>query len=229
MSTNNALNLRRIGRGALATLAAVTAASVGTALALNISAGPRSSHALRPYKLHGNPIKAFAVLSHGNAHAAAAGDGVVPAGAILAATVGELSVYVWERAPGERTIGPRTPPATEQMVCESYEIHGAVHGTGDGLGCGPAREIAETGNVTFGQVRIPGTRKLSPMTVTALVPNGVKSVSFTDSDGSSYEVKVTNNVVIVEDEKLAPPPATAVSYKLPDGKTQTFPMPAPEG
>lgn len=52
--------------------------------------------------------------------------------------------------------------------------------------------------------------------VTALLPNGVSSVQFTDRDGSSYSVPVTNNVVVHEDIDIA-----GVSYALSDGVTET--------
>ncbi|MGN6372191.1 MAG: hypothetical protein ACTHM1_04275 [Solirubrobacteraceae bacterium] len=227
MSDKNLLSVRRLGRGALAALVALVVAGVGTALALTIGSG-RTTHLQHARDASRNLVKAFVVLEHRGARVATAGDSrVVPAGAVRAATVGDLSVYVWERAPGERTLS-RPGAATEPMVCEAFEIHGAVDEAGDGAGCGPAGEIAKAGNVTFGQAPIPGTHTLSPMTVTALVPNGVESVRFTDTDGSSYDVKVTNNVVVVEDGKLAHPPATAVSYRLPDGKLQNVPMPTQE-
>jgi hypothetical protein len=49
-----------------------------------------------------------------------------------------------------------------------------------------------------------------------MVPNGVPSVKFTDRDGSSYAVPVTNNVVEREDLNVA-----SVSYVLPGGENNT--------
>src|SRR4029077_9526036 len=56
----------------------------------------------------------------------------------------------------------------------------------------------------------------STLRVTAMVPNGVTSVKFTDRDGSSYEGPVANNVVEREDIGAA-----SVSYSLPGGGNQT--------
>jgi hypothetical protein len=121
---------------------------------------------------------------------------------------------------------PGTPAAGTQVVCEGFAI-GNTSGPGD-VGCGPIGRIAETGAVSFSHARLPGTQKLTPTIVTVLVPNGVKSVTLTDANGSSREIPVTNNVVSVEDGELAQPPAAAVSYELPSGQIHSAQMPTPE-
>lgn len=220
--TKNALKVTT--RGMLTILVGAALLSIGSALAVGGTASPRASRITRqPHK--GLSRNAFAVLTHKEARAATAGR-VLPADAILATTAGDRSVYVWERAKGEPMGAPGTPPSGTQMVCEGFAI-GNTSGPGD-VGCGPIGKIAETGAVSFSHARLPGTQTLTPTIVTVLVPNGVKSVTLTDSNGSSHEVPVTNNVVSVEDGALAPPPAAAVSYELPNGQIHSSQMPAPE-
>lgn len=222
--------LRRIVGGLLAVLIMGTAVGVGSALSAKGSRQLRSPHPTGTQHRRENPGRAFAVLAHKRGHAAAAAaDGMIPAGAVLAATVGHIDVYLWERAKGEVMLGPGTPPAREQAICEGFLITGEGRGAGRGGSCAPAGKLAETGGALFSQVRNPTTKQLSPMTATVVVPNSVKNVRFNDADGSSYEVAVRNNVVVVEDEHLVPPPSDAVSYVLPDGEAHGVPMAAPEG
>lgn len=213
-------------RGMLAVLAGATLVGIGSALAVGGGTAPRASHTARPAR-KGSPRSAFAVLTHKTARIAAVGHGVLPADAILATTAADRSVYVWERAKGEPMGGPGTPPTGTQTVCEGYLVGNTNPGPG-GVACGPISRMAETGAVSFGQARLPGTHTLSSTIVTALVPNGVNSITLTDANGSSYKVPVTNNVVSVEDDKLAPAPAAAVSYTLPDGQIHSSQLPTPE-
>ena len=210
-------------RGLLAALTIGVLATAGTTLAV-ASHAARSSHAHSRKGHPANPKTAFAVLSHGTARAAGAGSAMFPPGAVLAAVAGSRKVYVWELSSGQPS-GPSagSRPAATTEVCVGWT---APSGGGSG-DCGPASQLDARGSVAIGRVfdRTKGT--LSPTTVTVLVPNGVKTVTLTDRDGVSYEANVTNNVVVVEDENLAPPPATAVSYQLPNGATEAVPMPTP--
>ncbi len=210
------------GRGLLAALAIGVLATAGTTLAV-------ASHAARSSQAHSrkghpaNPRTAFAVLSHRTARAAGAGSAMFPPGAVLAAVVGSRNVYVWELSSGQPNgPSPGSRPATTTEVCVGWEAPGEG-GSGD---CGPASQLDERGSVDIGRVFDRTTGTLSPTTVTVLVPNGVQNVTFTDRGGVTYDAKVTNNVVVVEDGNLAPPPAAAVSYQLPNGTTEAVPMPA---
>jgi hypothetical protein len=61
----------------------------------------------------------------------------------------------------------------------------------------------------------------SPITITALVPNGVNSIELTEADGASRSLPVINNVAltVVQGGENALParPAAAISYRMPSG------------
>jgi hypothetical protein len=152
---------------------------------------------------HRGPRWGIAVFSHhpkGLARIASADALKPPAGAILAAVVGKTEVYVSQK------------PSNEDCL-EHFKVGAAAGG-----GCGPAAQVEEQGSVGIFQEGEGATAPSSPATlgVSALVPNGVTSLTFTDRDGSSYQVAVTNNVVEHEDVNIA-----SVSYTLPDGVTRT--------
>jgi hypothetical protein len=184
---------RRIGAVMLVIAGVVAGMLVATALASGGHATAR----------HRGPRWAIAVFSHhpkGLARIASAGAPRPPASAILAAVVGKTEVYVSKSAGGEDCL-------------EHFTVSAAAGG-----GCAPATQVEEQGSVGIFQEGEGATAAGSPATlrVTALVPNGVPSVKFTDRDGSSYQVAVTDNVIEHEDINTA-----SVSYTLPDGVTRT--------
>jgi hypothetical protein len=209
-------------RGVLAILAGAVLVGIGSAVA--ISGGQPSRSAQASYARYRS---AFAVLTHKVDRAAAVSQSFLPSDAILATTAGDRHLYVWERAAGAPMGKSGTPSAKTQLICQGYLVGQAASSPG-GVSCGEISELAQTGSVTFGKVRNPGTHTFSNAIVTVLVPNGVKSVTITDANGTTYEVPVTNNVASVEDSKLAPPPAAAVLYKLPDGQVHSAELPTPE-
>lgn len=56
------------------------------------------------------------------------------------------------------------------------------------------------------------------MSVAVLAPDGVSRVSFTDSDGVTDTVLVSDNVAAVEDQSGS---TVTVRYTLPDGRTES--------
>jgi hypothetical protein len=143
----------------------------------------------------------IAVFSHHPklARIAKAGSLSAPSGAILAAVVNRTEVYVLQNASDE------------------YCVMHLTVGAGGGSICAPYSQVEAQGEVGIGGEGEGATAPGSPaiVRVTALVPNGVTNVRFTDRDGSSYEVRVTNNVVEREDINIA-----SVSYTLPGGGRQ---------
>ncbi len=77
-----------------------------------------------------------------------------------------------------------------------------------GIACGSTAEVEERGLIGLS---MPSKTEPNP-SATALVPNGVTSVTVTDDDGATYSAAVSHNAVIIEDPNLA-----AVSFTLPDG------------
>lgn len=122
-----------------------------------------------------------------------------PSGAILAAVVGHTEVYALHHSKSEDCVMDLTVGASGGSVCA------------------PASQVEERGEVGISQEGPGATAPNSPATlrVTALVPNGVKSITVTDRDGSSYGVPVSNNVAEREDINIA-----SVSYTS-GGGTQT--------
>jgi hypothetical protein len=143
-------------------------------------------------------IAVFSHHPHGLARIAKAGSLTPPTGAILANVVGRTEVYVSHDANGRDCV-------IELTV-----------GAGGGSVCGQSTTVEEEGLVGVGVEGEGATAPDSPRTlrVSAMVPNGVTSVKFTDRDGSSYNVPVTNNVVEHEDLNVA-----SVSVTVPGGES----------
>lgn len=78
----------------------------------------------------------------------------------------------------------------------------------ESIACGSTTEIEDRGLIGLS---LP-SKSAPSLSATALVPNGVASVTVTDDDGTSYTVPVSHNAVIIEDPNLA-----AVSFDLPNG------------
>jgi hypothetical protein len=142
----------------------------------------------------------LAVFSHppkGIAHIASANSATgatAPAGARLAAVVGNTEVYVDQPASG--------PSSGLDCV-----IH--IAGGAGGGACGqPFKVEAE------GMVVVSGVGGVERMT--ALLPNEVTSVKITDRSGLAYELAVKNNVIEQEDDN-----ASTLTYNLAGGRTHT--------
>lgn len=218
------LALKHVSRGAFTVLAVGLVVGTGTALAVGFSGGghrPHARAASHASKHFGDAFAAF-VRGETRAHTSAVdGPPNLPAEAVLLDTVGETSVYMWELKKGEPVGLGSKLINQEEALCIGEVVAGRLS-----AGCGPAARLAENGDVDFGQHFVASTGKQSPITVTAVVPNGVSSVKLTEADGSSREVKVTNNVVVTEANNLSGSPTTGVSYKLSSGRTHAVPLPS---
>lgn len=182
----------------VAVVLVVVAAGVAVVVASAGGAG-NGPVLVRHGKAHRTPL---AVFTHRPklARIAEVGSLKPSAGAILAAVVGHTDVYVNHDSAGRDCIE-----------------HLTAGGAGGG-GCASAAKVEEEGSVGVFQegpgARAPGSP--ATLSVNALLPNGVRSIKFTDRDGSSYDVPVTNNVVDHEDSNAA-----SVSYTLPGGAVVT--------
>ncbi len=181
----------RVSATVLVVAAVVAGALVATALASG--GGHRKAH-------HATRTTRIAVLVHhpkGLAHLAKASS-PAPAGAILAAVVGNTEVYALHNSGDEDCV-----------------IH-LTAGAGGGSACGPSSKVEEEGEVGIGGGPSTASGSLATVRVSALVPNGVSSLTLTDRGGSSYEIPVTNNVAEHDDVNV-----TSVSYTLPGGRIHT--------
>lgn len=187
-----------IRQRAVAVIFVVAAAVAVMVVASAVGAG-NAPVLVRHGKAHRTPL---AVFTHPPKLARIADVGSLqPAsGAILADVVGRTNVYVRHDSAGRDCIE-----------------HLKAGGAGGG-GCASAAKVEEEGSVGVFQegpgATAPGSS--ATLSINALLPNGVKSVKFTDRDGSSYEVPVANNVMEHEDSNTA-----SVSYKLPGGGVVT--------
>jgi hypothetical protein len=146
---------------------------------------------------HRTSHKRLAVFSHPlkrRARAAYTGTRSLPPSAVLAEIFGTDEVYVSEDA---------------GMLC-IWDIE-TTYG---GYSCGRTTEIIKEGMITI-RVEFGGQ-----VTVGALMPNGVSSVTLTDNDGATHQLKVANNVAEIHDGNVA-----SVRYTLPDGTTRTEKIP----
>lgn len=191
-----------ITRRAVAVLAVMAGAVAGT---LMVTAALASSN--HPGHVTGGT--GIAIFSHHHrssqlARIASASTLTPPPGAILASVTGSNEVYVLHRNGGEDCV----------MV---LHVSVSVSGSGGGA-CAPASAAEAEGAVGIFEQGEGATAPGSPATlqVATLVPNGVGSVVFTDRNGASRAVTVTNNVVVEEDMGIS-----SVSYTLPNGTTHT--------
>jgi hypothetical protein len=192
----NIVSMSSFASRAVAVLVVVTSAVAGTLLATAALASNGNAHRSRGK----TGISVFSHQPRGLARIATSGALNPPPGAILAAVVGHNEVYAWHHSSSEDCV---------------MNLH--VGGAG-GAVCGQGSKVEEQGTVGIFQEGEGATAPNSPATlrVVALVPNGVESVVFTDRDGSSQDVDVTNNVVELEDINIA-----SVSYTLPSGASHT--------
>lgn len=194
-SSKRPLATRTISVVVVAAVAITGTLVAAVALASGNSHGRRHQTAKKP--------SGIAVFSHhpkGLARIASAGSLKPPPGAILADVVGRTEVYVLHNSNGADCVMHLTVGAAGGSICSQ-----------------PA-QIEKEGAVGIFQEGPGATAPGSPATlrVTVLVPNGVRNVTFTDRDGSSYKVPVTNNVVEHEDINAA-----SVAFTLPGGETAT--------
>ena len=207
-------------RAVILALFAAALGAAGSTVALASSSKKPSGH------WHGrtraNSRNAFSGLTRSIDRAAGGGSGNIPAGAELAASSDGHSVYVWEAQAATPTTPTGEREVSELDICDAIQ---SPSGSGGG-GCAPAAEVDTRGSVGFTRNVEPTTGQLSPWTVTALVPDGVTSITLIDSDGSTHSVAVTDNVAVAEDASLAEQPAAAVSYELSGGTTESIPLPA---
>ncbi|MGP0100571.1 MAG: hypothetical protein ACLPUT_02985 [Solirubrobacteraceae bacterium] len=153
----------------------------------------------------GHPSNAhFSILSHprtGLAHIASASGLNPPPGAILGTVDGHSEIYAWQRS-------------SEEVCVVDLQASGQ-----GGIGCDKP-SVAEAHGVTVALMPVAG----STLSVATLVPNGVKSVVYSDHSGASRTATVSRNVVAVEDPSLA-----SIHYTLPDGTTETVAVPSQAG
>jgi hypothetical protein len=185
----------------MGTTAFVIAGSVAGVL-MTTGSGPKSDRPKFGRSTRSADIAAFAHRPRGIARLARSLPPGLrpPAGAILVAVHNNTQVYLWRNTDGEDCL-----------------IHVTIDARG-GAVCGPAAEVEEQGLVsTYREGRgAMGPGAPAVLRISALLPNGVRGLRFTDHDGSSYVVPVTDNVVEREDINLA-----SISYTLPGGKTRT--------
>lgn len=171
----------------VAVLACVAAAAtVGT----EALATPHDSH---------HPTKTLTVFTHASRTARARLAAVAPPpGAVLATVVGDTEVFADQNENGEDCVIYLRPSE------------------GGGSACDAAAHVEQYGEVLIRTGKITVTGAMPKVTVAALVPNGVTSLTFTDRSGKSYTVAVKNNAAEREDNQVA-----SVAYTAPNGSTQT--------
>jgi hypothetical protein len=187
--------LVRSGTVMLVAAASVVGVLVATA-ALASSSGGGNGHRARAR----TDIAVLSRRPQGSVHAARGDSLKPPPGAILAAVVGRVSIYVWRN------------PRHEDCVIDLHV--GAEVGL---VTCAPSATAERRGMVQVSREARGATAPGSPATVrvSTLVPDGVTSITVTDRDGSSHETRVSNNVAVREDIRAA-----SVSYTLPGGSVR---------
>jgi hypothetical protein len=175
-----------------AVMLVAAAAIVGVLVTSAFASGGRTGQ--RPAK--GGDIAALS-LHPKVARIASAGTLNPPPGATLAAVSDDTDLYVLHDASGEDCV-----------------IH-LTAGSGGGSVCEPSSAVENEGEVGVGATAT-ASGSIAELRVTALVPNGVSVVRFTDRDGSSFDIPVTHNVLEHKDLNVA-----SVSYVLPDGQVHT--------
>lgn len=193
-------------RHRLTALAAIVAAGtlVTTALATtdHHRSLDRNMATPRPNRTPVAATRRFAVLAHPAARASATGTDAPPPGAVYAASIGRHEIFALQRS------GPAAPGAPDQgaEVC-LIDREGS---DGGGMACSPDAKAEQEG------VELLSIETGASLTDAVLVPNGVRSVEFTDRGGSTRTVQVHNNVAVVEDPNLA-----SLHYTVPGGADKT--------
>lgn len=199
----------RVVRRAVAAVAVILAASAGSLLA----SGALASTAKQTQAKHvraGRKRSGLAVFSHAlswqGARTASAGGVQAPPGAVLAAVSGKNAIYVWQPTASEETQPMRTADNGDS-TCMVEMLNGL-----ESIACGPTTTIEDRGIIG---IKLP-SMSTPTLGATALVPNGVTSVTVTDNNGSTHAVAVSDNSVFIEDPNLA-----SVSFELPNGEVNS--------
>lgn len=147
-------------------------------------------------------------LSATSARAAGLSARPAPPGAVLAAVIGQDTLYVWQPTSAQESPGMMRADADGATCLVDILAKGP-----ESIGCGPTSQMVERGAIG---INLPSTS--APMlSATALVPNGVTTVTITDPDGSMHSVPVSNNVVAIEDPRME-----LISYRLPTGEVRSM-------
>jgi hypothetical protein len=160
----------------------------GTLLAATLTASGHTTYHRLNKKL------GFAVLTHPlkHAHIASATGVQAPPSADLGGVIGGHAIYAWQREVGK--------------IC-LVDIDNVG---GSGGACSTTTGAEEKG-VDLINLPVGG----NTLSVVLLLPNGVKTVTFTNRDGSIRVETVTNNVAEDEGDNLA-----SVSYTMPSGANE---------
>jgi len=130
-----------------------------------------------------------------------------PPGAVLAAVSSVNAIYAWQPTAAEETTAMQTAD-NGNSTCVVELLSSGL----ESIGCGSTTEVEGRGLIG---INMP-SKDAPNLSATALVPNGVTTVTVTDNDRTTYAVPVSHNAVIIEDPNLA-----AVSYKLPNGRVNS--------
>jgi hypothetical protein len=127
-----------------------------------------------------------------------------PPGAVLAAASSANEIYVWQPTAAEETTAMQTADGGNSTCMVELLSSGL-----ESIGCGSTSEVEGRGLIG---INMP-SKDAPRLSATAVVPNGVTTVTVTDKDRTTYTIPVSHNAVIIEDPNLA-----AVSYQLPNGR-----------
>lgn len=178
---------------------------VGLCLALALASGGATAIAgahSDPQGVRHSDQSRFAVFSRRGHRARSASTTNIPVNAVLAGTSNadgqSNEVYAWERAPGE------------------YCLLDVEHVTARTVLCG-----GRAGAEEHGLMLSEKSDEYAGINMVGLVPNGVNTVTFTDSDGTAHAIKVSNNFV----DYANAGGVTSARFTLPNGRveeTQSF-------
>lgn len=195
----------RLVRRVTATVVIVLAASCGALLASGALASTAKSAQPKRHRRSGLAVLSSA-FSGRRARIASANGVHVPPGAVLAAASGKNAIYVWQPTAAEET--PSMQTANNDNSTCMVEVLNVL----ESIVCGPTATVEDRGIIG---INLPSSGA-SKLAATALVPNGVSSVTVTEKNGSARTVAVTNNAVLIEDPNIA-----SVSFTLPNGEVNS--------
>ena len=131
----------------------------------------------------------------------------VPSGAVLKFSGSGEAIYSLRRSTLTAGASNGTGESGEALcLVWSRTPEGLDNHTFMGVSCGSAAQVEAEGIV------MTAGADGKQQAVAALLPNGVTSVTATDSDGASETVHAPNSAVSIND-----PAITSISYRLPDG------------
>lgn len=186
---------------------AVVLAAFGASLLASGAFASAAKPAVAKHSLANHRRSALMVFSHPlrvrGARIASVSGIQAPAGAVLAAVSSQKEIYAWQPTSAQETT-PMGAADGGHSTCMVKVLSSGL----ESIACGSTAEVEERGIIGLS---MPSKAEPNP-SATALVPNGVTSVTVTDNDGATYSAAVSHNAVIIEDPDLA-----AVSFTLPDG------------